>query len=87
MAPDTMSLCFAGKGGSSVRFSIDFVCNNSEQGACLDLKGKRAYALGGLVIAPLDRFCAQEGNGRRVNAAAGFAVGAIRGGHVVQGSG
>ena len=87
MAPDTMSLCFAERGGSSVRFSIYFVRNNSEQDACLDLKGKRAYALDGLVTAPLDRFCAQEGNIRRVNAAAGFAVGAIRGGHVVQGSG
>jgi hypothetical protein len=62
MAPDTTSLCFAGRGGSSVRFSVYCVRNNSEQGACLDLKGKRAYALGGLVTVPLDRLCAREGN-------------------------
>jgi monoamine oxidase len=33
----------------------------------------------------LDWFCAQEGNIRRINAAAGFAVEAISGGNVVQG--
>jgi monoamine oxidase len=33
----------------------------------------------------LDWFCAQEGNIRRINAAAGFAVEAVSGGNVVQG--